>query len=74
IIEGLGGKIWATSAGKNQGTQIHFTLPAVDTPRYSKGKRLPRKSTGTPAKATSADKTEASQSQPATKPAKSRTS
>ncbi|MGB3788873.1 MAG: DICT sensory domain-containing protein [Phormidesmis sp.] len=30
IIEGLKGKIWATSAGKNQGTQIHFTLPAVD--------------------------------------------
>ncbi len=29
IIEGLKGKIWATSAGKNQGTQIHFTLPAA---------------------------------------------
>ncbi len=29
IIEGLGGEIWATSTGKNQGTQIHFTLPAV---------------------------------------------
>lgn len=45
IIEGLGGHIWATSAGKNQGTQIHFTLPAVGTTHYSKGKRLPRKST-----------------------------
>lgn len=30
IVEGLGGKIWATSAGKDQGTQIHFTLPAVE--------------------------------------------
>ena len=29
IIEGLGGRIWAVSEGKNQGTQIHFTLPAV---------------------------------------------
>ncbi|MGC1310340.1 MAG: DICT sensory domain-containing protein [Phormidesmis sp.] len=29
IIEGLGGNIWATSDGKDQGTQIHFTLPAV---------------------------------------------
>ena len=30
IIEGLNGKIWATSDGKNKGTQIHFTLPAVE--------------------------------------------
>ncbi len=36
IIEGLRGKIWATSAGKNQGTQIHFTLPAAGKAlRYS---------------------------------------
>ena len=27
IIEAQGGKIWATSKGKDQGTQIHFTLP-----------------------------------------------
>ena len=40
IIEGLNGKIWATSGGKNQGTQIHFTLPAVGkSNRYSAGKR-----------------------------------
>ena len=86
IIEGLGGEIWAASAGKNQGTQIHFTLPAVSTPRYSKGKRLPRKSAGTSAKASNkttgkttgktADSAQAetsSQSQPPTKSAKSRT-
>ncbi len=41
IIEGLGGDIWATSEGKNQGTQIHFTLPAVSkSTRNSKAKRL----------------------------------
>ncbi len=40
IIEGLGGEIWATSGGKDQGTQIHFTLPAVQkSARYSTGKR-----------------------------------
>ncbi len=40
IIEGLKGKIWATSAGKNLGTQIHFTLPAVGKPiRYPSTKQ-----------------------------------
>ena len=81
IIEGLGGQIWATSEGKNQGTQIHFTLPAVSTPRYSKGKRLPRKSADPSSKAASkttgktADSAKAetaSQSQPPAKSARSR--
>lgn len=27
IMAGLGGKIWATSDGKDQGSQFHFTLP-----------------------------------------------
>ncbi|MBD0269774.1 MAG: GAF domain-containing protein, partial [Cyanobacteria bacterium Co-bin8] len=27
IVEGIGGQIWATSAGKDQGSQFHFTLP-----------------------------------------------
>ena len=41
IVEGLGGDIWATSEGKNQGTQIHFTLPAVSkSTRSGKAKRL----------------------------------
>ncbi|MBE9079220.1 GAF domain-containing protein [Romeria aff. gracilis LEGE 07310] len=35
IIEGLGGQIWATSAGKNQGTQIHFTLPRSEDRSYA---------------------------------------
>ncbi|MEB3312894.1 MAG: DICT sensory domain-containing protein [Cyanobacteriota bacterium] len=29
IIQGLGGKIWAESGGKNQGSQFHFTLPVA---------------------------------------------
>ncbi|MEO0705658.1 MAG: DICT sensory domain-containing protein [Cyanobacteria bacterium J06649_5] len=42
VIEGLNGKVWATSAGKNQGTQIHFTLPSVKKAgRYVKGQKLP---------------------------------
>ncbi|NES44562.1 ATP-binding protein, partial [Moorena sp. SIO2C4] len=27
IIKGMGGKIWAESEGKNQGSQFHFTIP-----------------------------------------------
>ncbi|MEM9002417.1 MAG: DICT sensory domain-containing protein [Cyanobacteria bacterium P01_F01_bin.86] len=30
IIEGLGGRIWATSEGKGQGSQFHFTLPIAE--------------------------------------------
>ncbi|NEQ78673.1 MAG: ATP-binding protein, partial [Okeania sp. SIO2C9] len=29
IIQGIGGKIWATSAGKKQGSRFHFTIPIV---------------------------------------------
>lgn len=29
IIQSLGGKIWANSAGKEQGSSIHFTLPVT---------------------------------------------
>jgi signal transduction histidine kinase len=27
IVEGMGGEIWAESAGKDQGSQFHFTVP-----------------------------------------------
>jgi len=27
IIQGMGGQIWATSSGEDQGSQFHFTLP-----------------------------------------------
>ncbi|MDA0268861.1 MAG: DICT sensory domain-containing protein, partial [Cyanobacteria bacterium] len=30
IIEGLKGRIWATSAGRDQGSQFHFTLPLAE--------------------------------------------
>ncbi|NEP16300.1 MAG: GAF domain-containing protein [Leptolyngbya sp. SIO4C1] len=44
IVEGLGGKIWATSAGKQQGTQIHFTLPiAAQFSKPSAKKRAARR-------------------------------
>jgi DICT domain-containing protein/GAF domain-containing protein len=29
IVNGWGGKIWASSTGKNKGSQFHFTVPAV---------------------------------------------
>ena len=56
IIEGLGGQIWATSAGKDMGAQIHFTLPAVPnlTSYSSKGKRKPKSSAVSSSKSTSA--------------------
>ncbi len=31
IIAGWGGRIWAESNGKDQGTQVHFTIPIVQT-------------------------------------------
>lgn len=30
IVLGLGGQIWAESAGRNQGSQFHFTLPIAE--------------------------------------------
>jgi signal transduction histidine kinase len=29
IVNGWGGKIWAQSAGKDQGSHLHFTIPIV---------------------------------------------
>jgi DICT domain-containing protein/signal transduction histidine kinase len=31
IVNGWGGDIWASSTGKNQGSQFHFTVPVVTT-------------------------------------------
>ncbi len=42
IVEAQGGKIWAMSAGKKQGTQIHFTLPIA----VQKSNQRPKKSPG----------------------------
>jgi len=30
IVHGLGGQIWAESAGKDQGSQFHFTVPSAE--------------------------------------------
>lgn len=30
IVNGWGGRIWAESGGKNQGSQFHFTIPIVE--------------------------------------------
>ncbi|HIK44735.1 MAG TPA: histidine kinase, partial [Leptolyngbyaceae cyanobacterium M65_K2018_010] len=44
IIEGLGGTIWAESAGKNQGSRFHFTLPIAQGSVDSRSRRLGGKS------------------------------
>lgn len=36
IVKGWGGKIWADSAGKDQGSQFHFTVPISAPPQESK--------------------------------------
>lgn len=38
IVLGLGGKIWAESAGRNQGSQFHFTLPFAREPQPEEGR------------------------------------
>ena len=36
IVVGLGGRIWAESAGKDRGSQFHLTLPISPTDREEK--------------------------------------
>ena len=38
IITRLGGKIWAESAGKERGSEFHFTIPIVENASKSKAK------------------------------------
>jgi DICT domain-containing protein/signal transduction histidine kinase len=42
IIQHLGGKIWADSAGKDQGSAFHFTLPSVLKRAKTQGSELRR--------------------------------
>jgi DICT domain-containing protein/signal transduction histidine kinase len=46
IVNNLGGKIWAESAGKDQGSRFHFTLPSVkgasEQLSPTSGRRQPR--------------------------------
>jgi len=42
IVLGLGGEIWAESAGRNQGSQFHFTLPiAAQEPKVADHQQQP---------------------------------
>jgi DICT domain-containing protein/signal transduction histidine kinase len=34
LIQGMGGKVWAESAGKNRGSKFHFTVPIELAPQY----------------------------------------
>lgn len=38
IVKGWGGKIWADSAGKDQGSQFHFTVPISSRPAEPQSK------------------------------------
>ncbi|NET60659.1 MAG: GAF domain-containing protein [Symploca sp. SIO2E6] len=47
IVKGWGGEIWANSAGKDQGSQFHFTVPMINAlpeakPSAAKGKIVAR--------------------------------
>lgn len=45
IVEGMGGKIWAESAGKERGSQFHFTVPIEAlSPEYKSVQVLTSKS------------------------------
>ena len=35
MVHNWGGKIWAESKGKNQGSEFHFTIPAAQSPEIS---------------------------------------
>lgn len=43
IITRLGGKIWAESAGKDRGSQFHFTVPIIKNTQLHQGKINNRK-------------------------------
>jgi DICT domain-containing protein/signal transduction histidine kinase len=42
IVNNWGGRIWATSGGKDQGSQFHFTIPAIAAPTSTQS---PKKTT-----------------------------
>lgn len=43
IVNGWGGKIWAESIGKDQGSQFHFTIPIVQVTQEEKRSKVKRK-------------------------------
>ncbi|MGG6237637.1 DICT sensory domain-containing protein [Nodosilinea sp. AN01ver1] len=48
IVEGLGGTIWAESAGKNKGSQFHFTIPIAQGKLDGRSSRSSRATTRQP--------------------------
>ena len=66
IVKGWGGKIWAESSGKDQGSQFHFTVPIFNSPfdnkRSSQLRSIPNQLVGNSAPA----KSSASKSNPKT--------
>ncbi len=45
IVKGWGGEIWADSAGKDRGSQFHFTIPIIPRPPESKPSTVSSKRT-----------------------------
>ena len=43
IVKGWGGEIWADSAGKDQGSEFHFTVPIIARPSESKSSTASKK-------------------------------
>ncbi len=43
IVKGWGGEIWADSAGKDQGSEFHFTVPIIAPPSESKSSTASKK-------------------------------
>ena len=43
IVQGWGGKIWAESAGKDQGSEFHFTIPVFEIPPTITSSKKPNK-------------------------------
>lgn len=43
IVNGWGGQIWAKSAGKDQGSQFHFTIPIVQSTQEEKRAKVKSK-------------------------------
>ncbi len=47
IVQGWGGRIWAESVGKNQGSKFHFTIPMFETASPGSSKKTALKSSQT---------------------------
>ena len=48
IVRGWGGRIWAESLGKDQGSQFHFTIPIFELPPRSASQSKPKATKSNP--------------------------